>query len=466
MMSTLDSRRGRHRAHAAAAGAAAALLALLSVPTHATDFVDVYQAALGYDPVLKAADASLQATKEIVPQARSLLLPNVGLQGETAWNERSFPDAQIENQNFNEHSYAARVSQPIIDMPSWYTYASSKSTVEAARHNFSRTEQDLIIRTVTNYLNVLRAQALLEATRSNEAATQRQLEQIQQRFEVGLVAITDVLEAQAAYDLAAVQRVQAVGDHDIYFEVLRTLAGRPYEEIDSLSEELPIVDPEPSNEEEWVKVALDHNYGILSAESQLDAANQTIRARRAGHLPTIDGGVTKSYFSTGGPNFLGGQIDQTVYSLTMTMPIYQGGFVNSRTREAIALADQSAQILADNRRTVGRDTRNLFRRVATDVVRVRARLRAITSAESALEATETGYEVGTRNIVDVLQVQNQLYTSQYDYADARYSYVLALFLLKQQAGILEEPDLVELNTYADPANPVQALTSLKDRTSG
>jgi outer membrane protein len=448
------------------AGVLSLLAVLVTAPARATDIVDVYQAALGYDPVLKAAEAGLEATEEVVPQTRSLLLPNVGMQGQTAWNEREFPDAQIANQNFNEHSWSARVSQPIINMANWHTYASAKSTVDAARHDYSRTEQDLIVRTVTNYLNVLRAQALLEATRSNEAAVHRQLEQIQQRFEVGLVAITDVLEAQAAYDLAIVNRVQAVGDHDIFFEILRTLAGQPYEEIDSLSEELPIINPEPSSEEAWVKVALEHNFGILSAESQLTAANETIRARRSGHLPTVDGNITKSYFSTGGPNFLGGQIDQTTYTLTMTLPIYQGGFVNSRTREAQALADRSAQVLADSRRTVSRDTRNLFRRVATDVVRVRARLRAITSAESALEATETGYEVGTRNIVDVLQVQNTLYTSQYDYADSRYSYVLALFLLKQQSGVLAPEDLYELNSFADPKAPVQSLTSLKDRTSG
>ncbi len=439
------------------------LMLLVTAPARATDIIDVYEAALGYDPVLGAAKADLAATEEAVPQTRSLLLPNANLSAQTAWNELEFPDTGVPDQEFNEHAWSASLRQPLFDMESYFTFSSAKATVSAARYNLSGTEQDLIIRTVTNYVNVLRAQALLEATRSNEEATARQLEQIQQRFDVGLVAITDVLEAQASLDISTVNRVQAAGDHDIFFEILRTLAGEPYQEIDRISEELPIIDPEPSNEEEWVAVALDNNFGILSASEQLTAANRTIRARRSGHLPTVDTSISHSYFSTNGPNFLGGQTERTVYALNFTLPIYQGGFISSRTKEAQALADRSAQLLADNRRTVSRDTRNLFRRVATDVLRVRARLQAIASNESALEATETGYEVGTRNIVDVLQVQNRLFESQFDYADSRYNYILGLFLLKQQAGTLTEEDLYELNTYSVSEEPVKALTSLSDR---
>jgi outer membrane protein len=441
-------------------------LLLFTQSATATDIVDVYEATLNFDPVLGAARASLDATEEAIPQTRSLLLPNVGTQGGTSWNKREFPAGDLPDQEFNEHYWGARMSTPIVDLESWFTHTSAIATVDAAKYGLSRTEQDVVVRTVTRYLDVLRAQALLEATRSDEAAVQRQLEQVQQRFDVGLVAITDVLEAQAAFDAAVVNRVQAVGDHDIFFEILRTLAGQPYTEIDSISETLPIVDPEPSSEEEWVKVAMENNFGILSAESQLTAAQRTIKARRSGHLPTIDGSIDYTHFVTGGANFLGGKTDSTVYGLTMTLPIYQGGFVNSRTREAQALSNRSAQLLADSRRTVSRDTRNLFRRVATDVVRVKARLQAITSLESSLEATETGYEVGTRNIVDVLQAQNRLFASQFDYADSRYNYILGLFLLKQQAGTLTADDLYELNTFADPKEPVKALISLKDRSAG
>jgi len=429
----------------------------------ATNLEDVYFASKGHDPVLGAAKAGYAATQQIVPQARSQLLPNVAVGAQTNWNEREFPISNTK-QEFNDNAWQAQLRQPIVNLERWYTYTSSKASVESAKHILTATEQELIVRSINAYLDVLRADALVEAARAAEDAVERQLEQVQQRFDVGLVAITDVLEAQAVYDNSIVNRVQAVGDHDIFFEVLRTLAGQPYDEIDFLSESLPVIDPEPGNVEEWVRVAMKTNYNILAAEAQLTASNRTVRARRSGHLPTVDATITESSFTTGGSNFLGSETDTTVYGLSITLPIYQGGFTSSRTKEAQFLAERSRQLLADSRLTVSRDTRNLFRRVATDVVRVRARLKAIASSESALDATETGYDVGTRNIVDVLDAQNRLYSSQFDYADSRYNYVRSLILLKQKAGILNEADLLELNTYTDSAMPVKRLASLKLRS--
>ena len=159
----------------------------------------------------------------------------------------------------------------------------------------------------------------------------------------------------------------------------------------------------------------------------------------------------------------GSKIDQDIYAVSINMPIYQGGFTSSRAREARSLAEQSRQLLLDQQLTVSRDTRNLFRAVATDVVRVKARLKAIASSESALEATETGYEVGTRNIVDVLQAQNRLYSSQFDYADSRYNYVTNFMLLKQTTGTLADADLQDLNKHADPNDTVEQLNSLRSR---
>jgi len=429
----------------------------------AADLAQAYEAAVGNDPVLGAARAQLAANEEAIPQTRSLLLPNIGMNGSTSWNEREILDGDVPRLEYNDHGWNARLAQPILDMESWYTHSSARASVGAARHNYAATEQELIVRTVQAYLDVLRADSLVESSRRAEAATQRQLEQVQQRFDVGLVAITDVLEAQAGYDNSVVVRVQAVGDHDIFFEVLRTLTGEPYNEILDISEELPIVNPAPGDVEEWVNVALETNPSVLAAEQQLVAAERTVRARRSGHLPTIDGTITFNHSVSGGiqSSFFGGKVDQTVYGLTATLPIYQGGFVSSRTKEAQALADRSAQLLQDSRLTISRDTRNLFRRVQTDVVRVGARLKAIASAESALEATETGYEVGTRNVVDVLRAQENFFRSQFDYADSRYNYMLSLILLKQRAGVLAPEDLEELNQFVDPADPVARIASLQ-----
>ena len=323
--------------------------------------------------------------------------------------------------------------------------------------------QALIVRVVDAYLNVLRAQDRLDATLAREAAVNRQLEQVQQRFDVGLVAITDVLEAQAGSDNAVVDRIQADGDRYIFFETLQTLIGESFDSVDRISENLPVIDPEPQNEAHWVQTALDTNHNIAAAHAQLEAANRAIAARRSGHLPTVDGSITRSHYYTGGASFLANKINTTTYALSVNLPIYQGGFTNSRTKEARAMAEQAREELLNQQLTVSRDTRNLFQMVATDVVRVGARMKAIASSESALEATETGYEVGTRNIVDVLQAQQRLFASQFDYADSRYNYVIDLMRLKQAAGILNDEDLMELNRFADPADPVTREASLRNR---
>lgn len=464
---------------AAAAGANAEQTAA-DTNVQTADLIAVYNSAKENDPVLGQAVAGYAAAQQLVPQARASLLPNLQAGGSSTWNERSFPlpafqdtdptsptfgqFLEIPDQNFNEHSWQAELSQPIFNMPSWYTYTSTKASVDAAEWNLAATEQALIVRVVQAYLDVLRIQDLLDSTIAEETAVQRQLEQVQQRFDVGLVAITDVLESQAVFDNAVVQRIQAAGDHDIFFETLSTLTGVPYPSLGRLSEMLPIVNPEPRDEQEWVTTALATNLGIRSAQSQLAAARRTVRARRAGHLPTINATVTQNHFVSGGQTVFGGsgiKADTTIYGASISMPLFSGGFTRARTKEASALAEQSREVLNEQQLLVTRDTRNLFRAVATNVVRVGARLKAIKSSEAALEATQTGYEVGTRNIVDVLQAQQRLYRSQFDYADSRYNYVAALMALKQVAGVLNEEDLRELNTYVDPNSAVSRLTSLK-----
>lgn len=455
---------------------AAALVTLVPVPTQAEDLLQVYNAALDHDPVLGASRAGHQARKEVVPQARSQLLPSVTAGASTTWTERSFPVPPVQDTNptsptfgqlidipdqeFNEHAWQARLTQPLLDLEAFYAIRGAYATVDQSRFLLDATEQNLIVRVVQAYLNVLRAQDLLDSTIAEETAVKRQLEQVQQRFDVGLVAITDVLEAQAAFDSSVVRRIQADGDHGIFFETLRTLTGINHEAINRIAATLPIVNPAPDDEEEWVAAALADNLAIAAAEAQLRAAERNVAARRAAHLPTINGVVSHSHFATGGASFLGNKIDTTTYALELQLPIYMGGFTSSRRREAGALAEQAREQLQDQRLTVSRDTRNFFRAVATDAVRVKARQKAIKSSQSALEATQTGYEVGTRNIVDVLQAQQRLYAVQFEFADSRYSYVTNLMRLKQAAGTLSVEDLQELNTFTDPNNPVKRLALL------
>jgi outer membrane protein len=438
---------------------------------HTTDLLDVYRDAQNNDPVVGAAEAGYLASKEAIPQARSLLLPGLNASASTSKNERGFPGARdpfgnsISKDEFNNHNWSVTLQQPIVNLSSWFALGSAKSQVEAAEFDLESTKQQLIVRVVQAYLNVLRAQDFLDSTNSEVTAVKRQLEQVQQRFDVGLVAITDVLESQAAYDAALVRRIQADGDHGIFFETLVTLTGIAYEGLDQLTEDLPIVNPDPLDEDQWVRTALANNLGVLAAQEQLEAARRNVRSRRSDHLPTIAATATHANSVTGGANFFGtDQSETTVLGLQFNLPLYNGGAVRSRVKQASAQAEQAQELLTNQQLTVTRDTRNLFRAVATDVVRVRARQRGIASAQSALEATETGYEVGTRNIVDVLQAQQLLFASQFDYADSRYNYVTDLMLLKQAAGSLAEADLQDLNGFTDPNNQVKRLVSLQTRT--
>ena len=442
---------------------------LFTTAGYAENILDVYKTAKDNDAVLGAANASFAASKELVPQARSLLLPSIGGQVNTSKTNR---DILLRGQpalgeTYNDNGWNAQLRQPVLNLASWYTLGSAKSSVKAASMQLEAESQDLIVRVIEAYLNILRTKDRLDTTSAEVTAVQRQLEQVQQRFEVGLVAITDVLESQAVYDSTVVRRIQAESDHDISFETLITLTGRSYDQLARLSQTLPIVDPNPKDEEEWVTTALRSNLGIKAAAAQLAAARSNVRARRSDHLPTIDATATYADSVTGGQNFFGGAGDttteNTIYALSLTVPLYQGGAVRSKVREANARVVQSQEQLLNQKRSVTRNTRNLFKSVATDVVRVEARLKAIRSSQSALEATETGYEVGTRNIVDVLQAQQRLFSTQFDYADSRYNYVVNLMRLKQATGKLTQEDLEELNQFVDSGDLVERTVSLRLR---
>ncbi len=445
------------------------VLGVLSTPAYAEDLVDVFVAAKDNDATIGAARASYRADKERVPQARSALLPSVFSRVSTSKTETKLPgldgpEVRLLEDGYNDNSWSAQFSQPVVNLSSWFGYSSAKAFVKASSFALEAQEQDLIVRVAEAYLNILRTRDRLDTTNAEVTAVRRQLEQVQQRFDVGLVAITDVLESQAAYDAALVRQIQAETDHYISFETLRTLTGRDYDQLATLSESLPIVNPDPLDEEAWVAAALSANLGIKAALEQLSAAQQDKKARLSGHLPTVDATVTHSNNNNGNPltrSFSPEESETTIYGLQLNIPVFQGGRTTSQVREGSARVEQAKEQLLNQQRSVVRNTRSLYKSVTTDVARVQARLKSIRSAASALEATETGYEVGTRNIVDVLQAQQRLYDSQFAYADSRYTYLLNLLRLKQQTGLLNGADLEEMNTFMDRAKPVERLVSLR-----
>jgi len=437
----------------------------------AADLAQIYAEALAKDPVLAGAEASNAISKESVTMARAALLPQIGMNANRSESTNSSDAINMDprSPNFGSRnpertsiyrSWGANVNQPILNMPSWFSYRGAKSRAKQADWELERAYQSLVIRVAEAYLNVLTQQANLESQVAAEEAVRRQLEQVQQRFDVGLEAITGVLESKAAYDGAVVTRIQAESDYDISFEALRTLTGQAYEEISGIKADLPIVNPLPNDGEEWVRTAMATNFDIRTAQAALKTAELELNAQLAAYLPTVN--ASASYGSGSGEQSIGnfvvpdqGTSKSTSFSVGLSMPLFQGLRRHAGVRQARRSVDAARQTLIQRELTVAEEVRNRFRSVVTDVVRVAAREEAIKSAQAALEATQTGYEVGTRNIVEVLNAQRQLFANQYLYHQSRYNYARNVLLLKQSAGMLSEADIAELNEHTDPDNPVR-----------
>ena len=444
--------------HRALGGCSLAVALIAAAPADGTTLQTLFQAARDNDPVLGAAQATYLARKTRMPQARAQLLPNLMLSGSRGKNdqEHTLNDIVQEDTSGNRR-WNVQLSQTLFNARDWYSYRSAQALSQQAEHDYATVEQSLIVRVAGAYLNVLRAQARVEAAEAETEAVGRQLEQVQQRFDVGLVAITDVLESTAAHDAAEVRRIQARGDQRVFFETLRTITGTYHQDVARLHRTLPIVDPEPADEEQWVTAALAANPTVLAARQALRGAERQRRAGISALLPTVKLNVSHgaSEVDPGGLAFAQ-QSEGRSYSLEFQMPLYHGALLPAYKETGHQL-EVSRQNLRERELLVARDTHNLFHAVVTDVIRVMARIRAIKSAESALEATQTGYEVGTRNIVDVLQAQQRLFSSQFDYADSRYNYVLNLLRLKQSVGGLTADDIAQLSSFSDEANPVTRI---------
>jgi outer membrane protein len=444
-------------------------LLLLPAALRADTLLDIYELALKNDPVIKAAEATYRAGQEIQLQGRSALLPQVGAQaeyGETDITQESRRTIPIGGTNYvsdsdydvedEEENYYLALSQKIFDLPAWFGFKQGKELSKQAEAQFAADQQELIVRTVEAYVLVLRAIDNLKSSRAAEAAYQRQLEQTQQRFEVGLIAITDVHEARAAYDLAVVDRLTDEGNLGVAHEALAVLTGQSHANLWLLSEEFPVVDPTPGTAEEWVALALDGNFNLKVSNYAAEAAMEASQASRSEHLPKITGQLNLMNTSTDGDNLdnigratypTAVDVEGNSFMVQLSMPLYAGGGISSQRRQSyehyIAARETHTSVMRDTIQY----TRSLHLFVTTDVQRVKARKQAIVSAQSALDATTAGYEVGTRNVVDVLNAQQVLYKAIRDYANTRYDYVVRLLRLRKQAGMLSPEDVQALNKW-------------------
>ena len=421
---------------------------LLTTLVQADSLSDIYQSALQNDPVLRAARATYMAKKETVQQGRAVLLPQ--LSASTTYRETDNKDAST-GANSETTNYSLNLSQALFNMPAWFQFQSAKQMDQSAQADFSAHQQALIIRVSEAYFNVLRTHNNMQTRKAEERAIQRQLEQTRERFKVGLLPITDVYETQAIFDETAVNSLEARGALDIAFAQLQVLSGRSHHVLAGLKDEFAAIDPKPLDASAWVDFALANNLQLKSSQLAKQASRSTAKAAKYKRLPqvTVSANYSKNDSDTLQDNGSSHPPEQSSISLNLTMPIHSGGLISSQHRQAAYQATAAEENFIASKRNTMQSARSTHQLVITNAARVKARKQAITSADSALKATQAGYEVGTRNVVDVLVGQRTLYQAKRNYANARYDYILSMMRLKEIAGQLSPKDIVELDKWLE-----------------
>ena len=456
---------------------------LSSSSVWADNLLDVYNLAKDNDPTFLASDAGRMATNERVNQSMATLLPQLSASlgyrksdsesestttGTFTPNDTNIPPTQIDDSSSSESdstsdSYSITLSQEIYNHSSWLNLRQAEKRALQSNVNHEGSKHDLIIRVAETYFNVLAAMDSVEFSKAETEAVSKELAQTKQRFEVGLIAMTDVHEAQSRHDRAVANQISAQNGLDNAHEALQQITGQYHYDLLGLQDEIPLRNPQPTNIKSWVKEAENNNVSIKASRIGLDIAKKSIDISFAGHYPTVSlsasysGGNTESN-NPGRPQYndageIIGFSDTTTdsespgssVSLSVNIPLYSGGRTNSQVKEAQSLYQQAAHTLeADHRRAVS-DTRSAYLGVVAAVSSVNALKQAVVSSQSALEATQAGFEVGTRTIVDVLQQTQLLFSAKRDHARARYDYILNTLRLKQAAGLLSEEDLAQVN---------------------
>ncbi|MDA8674735.1 TolC family outer membrane protein [Gammaproteobacteria bacterium] len=430
------------------------LALFISFNISSESLLDIYNEALENDPTYKAAEYSYLADKELKVQGRAALLPSITLSGSTNWNEY-YQNKELQQQ-YNSFSSSARVTQPLFRLDTWFKYRQSKSLTDAAEADFAFEQQNLLVRTAELYFGVLRAIDNLNAAISEEKAIKKQLDQAKQRFEVGLSAITGVQEAQLAFDLSKASRIRTEGSLYSARESLNALIGREIFSLNELGDSLLIDLPTPSSKQKWVELALENNYQLKAAYLRKKAAKSSARSVASNHLPKIDIVGSQSESETNQFNYEGFNIDgqgipvpsvtgRRNYSIQLSMPLFQGGAVNSRRKQAYSQYERANENTLFTERRIIQEVRSQFSNVLTLVANVNAQKQAVVSATSALEATQVGYKVGTRNVVDLLQAEKNLYSAEKNLANAKYDYILANLRLGLASGTITPADIVKIN---------------------
>ena len=433
------------------------LLSLGCGPAAAEDLLQVYRDAQRYDAVFSGARYALEAGREKLPQGRALLLPNLGLTG-NATRQRIESDSKDPTvvPSFTRSprvlGYQLTLTQPVFRLQNWNQYDQAEFQVKQAEATFGQAAQDLILRVSQAYFDVLAADDSLALVRAQKAAISEQLAQAKRNFEVGTATITDTHEAQARSDLATAQEIAAQNDLDSKRRSLQQVTGKEYGALKPLRREVKLTPPDPTDMQAWVEIAEKQSYTVLAGEAGAAIAALEARRNSNAHLPTLDlvgtYGQTDQTATLTSP--IGNTLTQTTIGLQLAMPLYQGGGLSSREREAAALSMKAKDDLENARRASALTTRQTYLAVINGIAQVGALEQAMVSSQSALDSNKLGYEVGVRINIDVLNAQQQLFSTQRDLAVARYNTITNHLKLKAAAGSLLEQDLEEVNRALQP----------------
>jgi len=460
-----------------------AFLAAAATPAaQAADLWDIYQLALKNDATFQQAQANYEATAEDKAIARSGYLPNITLSGRRSRTRTGGEQSQFVGKNFEpiqisatdyNTTYSATLTQAIFDWGAWHAMDHADAQAAQADAQFTAAQEDLLQRTTTAYFNVLNARDTLRADRAAADANAKQLEQAKEKYEVGMSAITDVENAQAAYDQSAANLISAQQQVITNEEQLRSIINQPVGELMEPSVDMPLRSPDPNSSQQWVDMALKQNPNLLAAHSGADAAGANVDVQRGAELPVLSLGLqhskniddqtgTQAFVFNGTPvsqpftspsNF-----NNNVAYLQLSWAIFNGGGAWARTTQAQAQYNAAVANVNLVTRQTEQQARTAYLGVLTGISQVTSLKQSVKSNQTSMDATQTGMEVGTRTIVDVLTARQNLLTAQTSFSNARYTYLESLLTLKAAAGILTEQDVKQINALLQVPSPEADMT--------
>lgn len=447
----------------------AACIATISVPAHGADLWSVYQLALKNDPSFQQAHANYEAALENKPIARAGYLPNLSLHASKS-SSRSYgnslnqvgigPNGQpifgnVYNNTLGQNrQYGVQLTQPLFNWAAWETIKQADASMAQAQATFVAAQQSLIVNTATAYFAVITARDTLAADHAASEANAKQLEQAKAQFKVGTVPITNVEQAQAAYDQSVANEIGAHQQATNAEESLRAITGEPVGELQEPPPDMPLHTPSPDNPQTWVDQAIKLNPNLLAAQAAADVASSAVGIKRAGHYPTL--GLTASYNrnKSSGTIFNTSDVNQREIMLNFSMPLFSGGGVSAQVTQAQRKLDAAQDQVQLVTRQTEQQTRTSYLGVLTGISQVNALRQSVKSNQTALKATQVGLQVGTQTIVNVLLAVQNLATAQTSFSQARDNYLTSVLTLKQAAGTVDPQDVKSINALLTVPAPV------------